>query len=121
VPTTGRTIEGRLFAHGGQVFAFVKTMQPYDIPGCAAAVRRARALSDALTGQIQLRIMENPAYPGQQGFALLPNGRGIRRKQFEDMVHRVFPNCSYELEWITDIDDLRLFFALIARESLEGL
>jgi hypothetical protein len=121
--TTPRVIKGGLYAHGGQVFAFLDTEQPYDIPGCAALLRRAQSCSNGRVGTITVRLIEDELFPTSQAFAVQSDKRGMNLALFRRTVEQLFPGCKLETKQVTNFsqENGRLFWALIARRLLRDL
>jgi hypothetical protein len=118
--TAKRVVQGVLYAHGGQVFAFLDTEQPYDIPGCAALMRRARSYSGNNLGTLTVRMMEHERFPDTQGFAVFSDRRNANRGQFAEVVANLFPGYTLEAGWVTNFrqQDGHLLWALVARKLL---
>ncbi len=121
--TTQRVIKGVFYAHGGQVFAFMDTNQPYGIPGCAQLMRLAKARSNAQVGALEVRLVEDERFADMQAFAILTDKRDANRGVFERAVTSLFPGCKLETKWITNFrqEDGQLFWALLARSILRSL
>lgn len=115
---TTRTVSGLFYIHGGRCFAFLQTEQPYDILGCAELSRQAQSLSGDLVGTVQIRFIEDPAFPHLQGFAVMPSGR-IGRQRFTTLVNQIFPNCTVTARWVTNADGVEMFLGLIMRKYLQ--
>lgn len=117
-----RVVECYLFAHGGQVFAFLDTEQPYNLPECAELQRQTKQASGRQLGTMELRLIENARFPTHQGFAILTDRRGANHRAFESAVRKIFDGAQLKLRWVTNFrqDDGSLFMALIAREILRG-
>jgi hypothetical protein len=115
--TASRVIEGVFYAHDGQVFAFLETKRPYDIPGCAALMRRATACSGHGAGKITVQVIEHEKFATEQGFGVYSDRQGANRRQFVEIVKQLFPGCKLKTSWITNFKqgDNELLWALAAR------
>ena len=118
-----RTVEGYLYVHGGQTFAFLDTEQPYDLGNCAELNRRALHASGPQLGRMELRLIESPDHPTQQGFAVLCHRRGVNRQNFEAAVRQIFHGARLDVKWVTNFRQHggQLFLALIARQVLDHI
>jgi hypothetical protein len=120
--TASRVITGVLYAHGGRVFAFLDTEQPYDIPGCAALLRRAKGCSGGKVGTITVQMIEDEKFPSIQGFVVESDRPGASRAQFATAVAHLFSGCKLTVRWVTSFDQSgQLLWALIARRLLSEL
>lgn len=116
---TKRTFTGGFYAHGGITVAYIVTQRPYDFVGVNAAMGRAKAAPAEPYGEVKLKLHEDERYPEDQCFVILPAARHISRRHFEQLVRTLFPGCSWNTKWITNIRDMRMVMALIGREILE--
>lgn len=112
-----------VYAHRGVMFGFFSTESPYGISECRALKDRAHKLSSPEVGNITVRLIEYPEHPNEQGYAVLTDKRGVKRKQFEALMPKLFPRCKLDIGgWISrfEQDGGRLFGALVFREAMRG-
>lgn len=118
-----RTISGMFYAHRGAVFGFFETKLPYSIPEYRALRDRARELSSPEVGNITIRFIEYPEHPNEQGYAILTDKRGVKRKHFEALLPKLFPRCKLDIGgWVSNFnqDGGRLFLALVFKDAMQG-